>query len=363
MSDRKLASIQEVVNIQPIPKYDRVEHVQILGWWMIAKKGEFAIGDKVVFVEPDSILPPKPEFEFLASRKYRIKTIKMCGVVSQGIVFPLSILPKKNWNVGDDVTDLIGIQKYEPDVYNQPVQKKGSPNFPQFLMRMKWFRKLFFETRKDQRGFPRFLSKTDETRIQNLPHVFNDKETQYIVTEKIDGQSGTFFLEKKKTWFGKQTFDFGVCSRNLRLWKKDITKPWWYVADRLGMEYILKILFKELEAKHFVAIQGEVISPQAQGNKYNVKEPHLYVFNLIVDGEKIEQRQAMEITQATGIDWCPIEYVNFSFENIDTVEELMNYVDGNSQLISVLREGFVFRNYERDISFKCVSNEWLLKYD
>ena len=118
---RKLASIKTISEIHPIPNKDRIELAIVEGWQIIVKKDEFKVGGRCVFVEIDSILPEKPEFEFLRSKKFRIKTMKMSGVISQGICFPLSILPEGNYNIEDDVSDLIGIKKYEPQ--NEPEEK------------------------------------------------------------------------------------------------------------------------------------------------------------------------------------------------------------------------------------------------
>src|SRR5579863_8664556 len=116
--ERKLASIQRVLDVQPILNADAIEVLTILGWKVVANKGEHKVGDLVVYCEVDSILPEKPEFEFLRKNHFRIKTIKLRGQVSQGIVFPLSILPIANneivaWYEGLDVTERLGITKYE----------------------------------------------------------------------------------------------------------------------------------------------------------------------------------------------------------------------------------------------------------
>lgn len=367
MSERTLASIQVIRDIQPIPKYDRIEYAQVLGWWVIVQKGEYVVGDKTIYIEIDSVLPPREEYEFLRKRNFRIKTMRMAGVVSQGICFkPELLLPNPNkYKVGDDVTEILGVEKYEPDQYNKKPStgKKGSPKYPKFLLKFKWFRNMVLN-RKDNRGFPRFVSKTDETRIQNMPFIFKDTETEYIVREKIDGQSTTFFLEKKKLGlFKREEFDFGVCSRNLRLWKKD-DSPFWFIADYHKMEDVLRSIFNITRANHFVAIQGETISPSAQGNKYLVSEPEFYAFNLIIDGVKVDSFTSSQMLMDYGISWCPLVDKYFTFDGIDTVEKLMHYVDGKSIVNpNVLREGFVFRNEKKDVSFKCVSNEWLLQYE
>lgn len=92
---RTLASIKTISDILPIESKDRIVLAMVDGWSVIVKKDEFHIGDSCVYVEIDSVLPEKPEFEFLRSKNFRIKTMKMAGVISQGICFPLSILPPK----------------------------------------------------------------------------------------------------------------------------------------------------------------------------------------------------------------------------------------------------------------------------
>lgn len=118
---RTLASIKEIAALHPIEGKDRIELAVIDGWSVIVKKNEFQVGDRCVYCEIDSVLPEKPEFEFLRNKNFRIKTMKMGGVISQGICFPLSILPESEYKVGDDVTDIMGVKQYEPTIVPFPV--------------------------------------------------------------------------------------------------------------------------------------------------------------------------------------------------------------------------------------------------
>ena len=111
---RKLVSIQEIKDIKPIENADKIEVVKVLGWNVVVKKDEFKIGDKIVYAEIDSLFPEKEEFEFLRDRHFRIRTIRLRGQVSQGICFPMDILPEGNYEIGDDVTKILGVTKYEP---------------------------------------------------------------------------------------------------------------------------------------------------------------------------------------------------------------------------------------------------------
>ena len=197
---RKLASIQTVNAVEPIPNADAIEKIRVLGWWVVVKKGEHQPGDKLVYCEIDSLLPERPEFEFLRASSFkpaqtdatgevilpagfRIKTVRLRGQVSQGICFPLSILPPEaTTDEGADVTDLLGVLKWEPPL---PVGMGG----------------------KVKGLFPGFLPKTDETRVQVLEAVLErHRGKTFYVTEKLDGTSFTAFLRQG---------EFGICSRNL----------------------------------------------------------------------------------------------------------------------------------------------------
>jgi len=363
---RKLASIKTISELHPIEGKDRIELAIVDGWQIIVKKGEYQAGDKTVFVEIDSILPEKPEFEFLRSKKFRIKTMKLGGVLSQGICFPLSILPQdKEYNLEDEITDIIGIKKFEPNADNREIEttkeidKRFQHPIFKFLFKYAIFRNIFL-TKKQNKGFPEFISKTDEARIQNMPFILKNKDITYVVREKIDGQSGTFFLKKidKKWFWQKQKYEFGVCSRNLRLWKEN-DSSYWYVAKKYNIEAVLKELIGDMD---FVAIQGECIAPNVQGNKYKVTEPDLYVFNLVYPDGKVDcQVVEKELLNNYGLKWCPLIVSDFVLP--DTVNELLDFATGKSALYDTLREGLVLRNYEKGISFKAVSPDFLMKYD
>ena len=153
-----MASIKEIAALHAIKGKDRIELAVIDGWSVIVKKNEFRVGDKCVYCEIDSVLPEKPEFEFLRNKNFRIKTMKMGGVISQGICFPLSILPESEYKVGDDVTDIVGVKQYESTMDKEQKSlsetQLDSKKYPKWLMRSKWFRKLV--RRYDKRGSKAF---------------------------------------------------------------------------------------------------------------------------------------------------------------------------------------------------------------
>ena len=218
---RKLASIQTVNAVEPIPNADAIEKIRVLGWWVVVKKGEHQPGDKLVYCEIDSLLPERPEFEFLRTSSFkpaqtdaagavtlpagfRIKTVRLRGQVSQGICFPLSILPPgAPTEEGADVTGLLGVLKWEPPL---PVGMGGKVKGP----------------------FPGFLPKTDETRVQVLESVLErNRGRTFYVTEKLDGTSFTAFLREGQ---------FGICSRNLWMDEADESNVLVRVAKGLKLE-------------------------------------------------------------------------------------------------------------------------------
>lgn len=351
---RKLASVQRIDAIQPIDGRDRIVLATVEGWHVIVTT-DFKVGDRVVFCEIDSVLPEKPEFEFLRPKKFHIKTMKMAGVVSQGICFPIDILPEKYrcCDIGEDVTDIIGVKQYEPTMDKEPETKKRRKKYPQFLMRFKWFRKLVLpKPRKG--GFPSFVSKTDEERVQNMPWIVGDKR-QWVATEKVDGQSGTWALVRHKGLF-RDKFEYIVCSRNLRITHPD-NSSYWKVSEKYQIENALKNMIGDRE---WIAIQGECIGPKIQKNKYGRSDYEMYVFNLVYPTGRVDSVRAKSICENKGFNFVPI--VETGYVLPDTVDAILEYADGQSQLADTMREGIVFRSMDGKQSFKAVSSEFLLHW-
>ena len=359
---RKLASIKEISDLIPIEGRDRIELAIIDGWQVIVKKGEFSRGDKCVYIEIDSVLPEKPEFEFLRSKDFRIRTMKMAGVISQGICFPLSILPCGQYILEQDVTDIVGVKQYEKTMDDAPQQmqpKQATFKYPKWLMRWGWFRKLVSRSSKrEARAFPNFISKTDEVRIQNMPFLLRNKEPM-ICTEKIDGQSGTFALVRHKGLFGRK-YEYIVCSRNRRLYKED-NSSYWAVSAKYHIELSLTALMGWCGNPSWVAIQGECISPKVQGNKYKVTEPDFYVFNVITPKGRLGTLEAYKLAKAVGLKFVPI--VNANYVLPDTVSEVFDYATGQSAIGDTLREGLVIRSQDGVTSFQAVSPQFLITYN
>ena len=342
----------------------------------------------MVFCEIDSLMPDKPWFEFLKNGKgLRIRTMKMANVISQGICFPLTLfenygdmiynedgsvygakLNGKNTELteGLDVTEELGIVKWErqdacdePYVPDRPPTKK----YPKLLMRFKWFRNWIYKTGKhrEAKGFPDFVSKTDETRIQNAP-FYLDMNTKWLLSEKVDGQSGTFAMVRHKPkWLWQRTrYEYIVCSRNLRLWQKD-NKSYWAVSDKYHIEDTLRKLIDKYDCD-WIALQGECIAPNVQGNKYKVTEPDLYLFNFITsDNGRIGSLTSKMIMEEYGMKWVPIVETNVDLPK--TVDEMLALAHGQSMIGDTIREGLVCRTLDGKQSFKAVDPIFLMKYD
>lgn len=365
--ERKLASIQRISATAPIEGADKIEVATILGWQVvIAKKDNFKVGDKVVYVEIDSILPDKPEFEFMRERKFRVKTIKLKGQVSQGICFPLSILGKGNFNENDDVTELLGIRKYDPqaDFERKETERLASIDrnrMDKFLKRYSWYRKLVF--RPTRKPFPSFIKKTDEPRIQLFPNYYMKwEDLAFDVTEKIDGQSGTYFVipNPKKGLFQPKWL-FGVCSRNFQLVKPD-NSSYWTIAKQYDLEK--KMIEYCKRRKEGLIIQGEIIGSKIQGNKYNITGYDFYIFNITSynKGNTINFTQLDQSFLAHRFDLKTVPWMTNRFLLIPSMNGMTDYAKGKSEIGDTIREGVVIRNYLKNISFKVINPDFLLKY-
>ena len=340
--ERKLATIRQIDNIQPIEGADMIELATVGGWKVVvAKDVNHKVGDLVVYCEIDSFLPIEPEFEFLRKSSYkkmadgtegfRLKTIKLRGQVSQGLILPLKDayeVFKRNtpnidmdWFEGLEVTEMLNIVKYEPPV---PAQLSGQV----------------------KGMFPSFLKKTDEERVQNLVKEFPIyKLAKFYVTEKLDGSSVTYYVKDGV---------FGVCSRNLDL-LEDENNSMWKFAIESGLRDRLVGLGKNL------AVQGEIIGEGIQGNPYKRIGQTVRIFNgFDIDKyDYLSLSELIELVKVLEVRTVPILDLDFTLPG--TIDELLSYADSKSVLNEKFdREGVVIRSHDRKISFKAISNKFLL---
>lgn len=385
---RALAYVVTIDEIRPIEGYDRVEYARTNGWWVIINKADnLSVGDKCVYFEVDSKVNPLDErFAFLEKRDYRIKTIKMCKVYSQGLLIPLSNFPELgDLDVNTDVTDALKVVYY---VSADNERKANAPDpmakyksmaarhaklahkkWFRWLMKKEWGRRLlfiFFGKKKDTpKGWPThfpFIHKTDEERCENLPQMLG-YDKPLIVTEKLDGTSTTFILERK----GKKRFEFYVLSRNVR--QRDEKQScyhdhniYWDMAFKYNIEAVLKDILTLRPDLKYVCIQGESVG-SVQGNPLKLEEDDFYAFNFIdSDRGRWPSDEGAALLNKYHIKWVPILNLKFmmpndmeKFKQIATAKSVVNP--------AVMREGIVLRDPVTDFSFKNVSREYLLKHE
>ena len=371
--ERKLASIQKVIRTEAIPGADNIELVHVLGWQCVSKKGEFKEGDLCVYFEVDSILPVHHLFFFMEKRHYKVKTIKLMKHISQGLVFPVDCLvefsknQKYSMEEGFDVTNIIGVTKYDP----HPENIKPHSRIKKMMMKTSLTRKIyFFIVPKETKGnFPGFIPKTDEIRLQSCPSLlYKNKGQSFYLMEKLDGKSATFFFNKKlaKKRFGLFPVDkgngFGVCSRNLRLIHNKGNDDWWEMAIKYDIENKLRDFYKE--TGRCLAIQGEIVGPGIQKNKYHLDEHKLFCFSIydiskqeyVPYCEKISICEDLEIPFITYIDTLKLDKQGVGdFIKMSNVKSFINR--------KVTGEGIVCRRIDDEsISFKVINPEFLLKH-
>ena len=357
---RKLASIQVIDSLTPIKGADRIETARVLGWNVVVQKDLYEVGDKVVYFEIDSILPEREWSEFLRERHFKVKTIRLRKQISQGLCIPIGECCKKShWllPVGWDMTEELGVTKYDPEaaIENNSSGKK--------VIKFKWLLKSKLGRRihayffpKEKKGWPEFIPKTDEERVQNIPKVGkNVAGKKMYYTEKLDGQSATYF-------YNLATKTFGVCSRNRSIYHRNKeANSWWSIADDLNLELTLK---NWCEANNrSIAIQGEIVGPGIQKNHYKLDIKEFFLYGIYdIDQKKyfnIGEKLAW-LEQNVHIMHIPI----ISFRQFPEDYDYVALADGQSTLGGMSREGVVVRAVEDDgHSFKAISNEYLMKED
>ena len=420
-NERELAYIVLIDGIEPIPGSDNCECAVVGGWHIMVRKNQFNKGDPAIYFEIDSKVPStNPAFDFLEKRNYKVKTQKYTfggkgNFVSQGLLMHPSDFGWKigcNWDAMNDensdrilvavvddkgnyhylddesrfVTKLLGVT-YADDEDNKRKAKKINPNakymsmkarhkkffshpWVKKMMKYNWFRDLcfvFLGKKKDTpRSFPTkfpYVKRSDEERVENMPFILKDKQP-WIKTQKIDGTSSTYILEK----IGKNKFEEYVCSRNVRQltpsqknYHEDIEgNVYWMMADKYHIFDFLKqyLIDNNLD---YVCLQGETAGPNLQGNPHKFKEICFFGYNFIrSDTGRMNSIEASKICNEAGIPWVPI--ADEAYILPDDMETLKLDADGPCVVGEGPREGWVYRSYDGKQSFKNVSREYLLKH-
>lgn len=341
MEKRKLASVQRIHQITPIEGAERIECVHVLGWQCVANKGQFQVGENCVYMEVDSFLPICEQFEFLRGSSYkrneilgegfRLKTLKFRGQISQGLVQPLSILPEGEYQIGGDVTELLGIRKWE-------IEERVTSNGTVIG------------------DFPDGIPKTDELRVQSCPELIDEfkRVPTYYISTKMDGTSVTMYWKNGR---------FGVCGRNYEYADDEKCAMWKYAHEHRIAE--------KLKQKNVpnVAIQGEFCGAGIQKNRLKLQRPEWYVFTVIdLTTHRRYTLDAMQkLCTELELKMVPIEEVGetFAYDDVETllVRAKGKYISGMDKEGIVIRptEPVYSSTIEGPLSMKVLNNDYLLK--
>ena len=334
---RKLATIRKIEDIRPIEGADAIECAVVGGWTVVVKKGEFAVGELATYFEIDSWMPTelapfltkgKEPREFEGVKGERLRTVKLRGQLSQGLLLPIPEDTIRGAGIliaeGLDLTDHLGIKKWERPMNAQLAgMAKGN--------------------------FPTQIPKTDQERVQNLKKEINaaiESGLQFEVTEKLEGSSMTCYLIDGV---------FGVCSRNLDL-KETADNTFWQVARELDIEAKMRETGPDAQ----FAIQGELIGPGIQGNIYKLSKPQFRVFDVynIQSGDYLKPVYRRALIERMGLHHVPVLHESKLLHDVETI---LSWADGESEIGSnPLREGIVFKQVDGGMSMKAISNLYLL---
>lgn len=336
MTDRTLASIVKVKKLIPIADADKIELAEIKGWRCIVKKNEFSEEDLGVYFSIDSVVDiSDPNFEFLKG-KSRIKTIKMRGVISQGLLLPLNVLSSRGYNIddfkeGDDVTTQMNVTKY---ISTEELSQYENSNGTKI-------------------SFPNFVPKTDETRIQDTPEFLNCiKNRNIVITRKEDGCSCTFIFKDGM---------FYCCGRNYVLTEpNNQTAHYFHIKDKFNMEEKMNKFEKN------IAIQGEIVGCKINGNRLKLTYYDYRVFNIYdIDNHKyLNWESVEEICNKLKLNTVPVVYKGCSNKIELTTDAFLKLANDQSYGEKLIAEGIVVKTNDENyrISFKVISNEYLLKH-
>jgi RNA ligase (TIGR02306 family) len=342
---RKLATVRTISDIKPIPEADLIELAIVDGWQCVIKKGTFSVGERVIYCEVDSVLPVHPEYEYLRKSCYvqkdwlpggegfRLRTIKLRKQISQGLLLPIAGAKSLGTWLGDiygeDVSDALGIVKWEPPV---PANLSGLV----------------------KGNFPPYIPKTDQERVQNLTQkVFHgNPDTLWEVTLKLDGSSCTFYHKDGEV---------GVCSRNMDLKLEQTGNAFVDMFHRLG-------LAEKLQGCGNIAVQGELMGPKIQGNREGLTDYAFYAYNIwdIDKQQYLGSNLRNAILDRLGLCLVPTLALNTTLASIGctSIRDMLEYVKRPS-INHKVAEGVVFKNVHGSdhsglYSFKCISNTYLL---
>lgn len=359
---RQLASIKEIGNIHPIENADAIEVATINGWEVVVKKDEFQVGESVVYFEIDSFLSPVKDrpWEFLGARGtklmggeegVRLRSIKLRGQISQGLILPIDVFPElkgKAFQEDQDVSDLLGVIKWEPpETGSTGGCAKGS--------------------------FPIFIPKTDETRIQSVYAKYRQlyAGVKFYPTLKLDGSSTTIYHTVDEKFFALNDSvgkEINVCSRNniinMEL-SPDNAFVQAYNNAKIAEKFdLITETMVNLGYSENYALQSECVGPKIQGSREKFDKFTLYMFSIydITSGKYLPFNDVKQVAQIANINVVPEMGEVRAYLDEMTLQEILEFAEGPSINTNV-REGIVFKSEDGSVSFKAISNKFLLKHE
>lgn len=335
--ERVMAWIVKIDDVVKHPDADLLDICHIGGWKVVTRLGEFKKGSLAVYASIDSWIPSTTA-PFLSKGKEprvyqnvpgeRLRTVRLRGVVSQGLLLPLDVIPghTNHWVEGDDCSQALGIVKYEPPI---PAALAGLA----------------------KGNFPSWIPKTDLERLQNLSKALEYwayTQSLWEVTEKADGSSMTVYFRDG---------EFGVCSRNLEL-KEDDNNSFWRAAKKFQLQEKLTVLNKN------IALQMELAGIGIQKNPYNLSDHSVYLFDIydIDRAEYLSPNDRYLLACELDIPHVPIIDSRWEMPMNCTMDDMLNFAEGKSKLWTTAeREGLAFKSLSGRTTFKVISNKFLLK--
>jgi RNA ligase (TIGR02306 family) len=334
MNIRKLATVKKITHLKPIKNADRIESAAVDGWDVVVKKGEFNVGDVIIYIEIDSWVPTEiapflsnghPPKEFKGIKGERLRTVKLRGKISQGLIIPNNL---KNKKINDDVSYDLGIIKWEATV---PVNLRGLV----------------------KGVFPSFLTKTYQERVQNIEEEISrafDSGEMFEITEKIDGASMTAY---------NNNLEIGICSKNIDFKLSDSNNSFIKVGRQTDILKCIEYLGRN------IAIQGELFGEGIRKNKERIQGNNFALFDIfdidngryLLPGERQEVYNELLKLGFKGTHVKIIDICKMPFREID---KLLIFAQGKKST-GIEREGLVYKSCTRNFSFKTISNKFLLK--
>lgn len=353
MTERKMATVRKILEIKKIEGADKIQAYRVDHWWVVDQVDKYKVGDLVIYCEIDSWIPHelapflsrgKEPREFNGIKGERLKTIRLKGQLSQGLLLPTNLL----YNFEDnedflpeedlDVSEWLNITKWE-------------------LSEKEFIKRYGANPQARKGGFPWYIPKSDQERIQNIKdrtiYRWIESGIEWEVTEKLEGSSLTAYVHED---------DEGVCSRNINLKRPeegDPVNPWWFAADKYDLINKLKKIREDTDFEF--AIQGEIIGTGLNGNHYKLDTIEFYCYNLwdILNQKWVDPSARRSLCEIYDIPHVPVLYTNFIIPPVYNVESLIDLADGTSRLKDVPREGLVYKSANGSESFKSVSNLYI----